>query len=609
MKGMTRLYMLEVSTSEAHKQISEHFRAGYYFNAFDDAMTALTDYPDDVGLKHVAVLSLLRGGALQAAENLFASFNLSNEKHEDILALSGRLVKGQIEELGTATGLDLYAKAAVLYEKTYELSRGSYSGVNAASLWYMAGDKKRAEKIAKEILQDEAVAELHDNQSEYYRHATRAECLFILGEEADAQTALHKALSIDPENYGARASTLRQFKMLGGGDIPRSAELLKVPFILHYSGHLFHIGPLRQERSLTPDETQALSADIKASLTRRPIRSAFGALAAGADILFAEALLELGIDLHLVLPVPIEDFKRLSVLPMGAYWEPRFEAALARAKSVRIILEDPGDFDGLDLRMGSLIAMGLARLTAQRLHTDPIQISVMDKKSADTTVSGTRYDIKLWHDAGGTTENINWPHPQQDKPNIQLPASDRRFFRAMLFTDLKGYGQLPDRALPDIVTDIFEPMAKRCQDLEEPPLQIKSWGDGLFLVFESPLAAARAAFEMMDVFKQSAARKTGDQSQDLALRVGVHFGPVWERLDPFTQSPNLYGRHVTTAARLEALAVPGSICVSENFAAVLEMMSTSGHKEFMCDYVGRAQSKKEETEFSLYGLRRTRSHI
>jgi len=83
--------------------------------------------------------------------------------------------------------------------------------------------------------------------------------------------------------------------------------------------------------------------------------------------------LELGIDLHLVLPVPAEDFKRLSVTPMGAYWEPRFDAALARAKTVRIIMEDPGDFDALDLKMGSLIAMGLARLTAQRLNTDPIQ--------------------------------------------------------------------------------------------------------------------------------------------------------------------------------------------------------------------------------------------
>jgi len=596
--------MLKADTSVAHKEILDYFRAGYYFKAFDEAMTTLSKYPDDVGLKHVAVLSLLRGGTLEAAEKLFDDFNLANETHEDILALSGRLVKGQIEELGARAGLDLYTKAAMLYEKTYELARGSYSGVNAASLWYMAGDKARAEKIATEILHDDASMGAN-SQSEYYRFATRAECLYILGEEEGAKSALKSAIAVDPDNYGARASTLRQFEMLGGGKIPPCAVQLKVPSTLHYTGHLFHIGPLRVERSLTREETKTLSNDIRARLTRRPISSAYGALAAGVDILFAECLVELGIDLHVVLPVPVDDFKRLSVTSMGAYWEPRFDAALARAKSVRIILQDPGDFDGLDLKMGSLIAMGLARLTAQRLHTDPMQISVMDKESSDTTAAGTRYDIKTWHEAGGTTENIDWPHASQIKPDVQLPTPDRRFFRAMLFTDLKGYGRLPDRALPDIVTDIFTPMAERCQALKEPPLDMKTWGDGLFLVFETPHAAACAAFELMDVFKQSSAERAGGKRNELELRIGVHFGPVWERQDPFTQSPNLYGRHVTTAARLEALAVPGSICVSENFAAMMAMIPKGENQEFLCDYVGRATSQKEETEFSLYRLRKT----
>jgi len=84
----------------------------------------------------------------------------------------------------------------------------------------------------------------------------------------------------------------------------------------------------------------------------------------------------------------------------------------------------------------------------------------------------------------------------------------------------------------------------------------------------------------------------------------VHFGPVWERLDPFTQMPNLYGRHVTTAARLEALAVPGSICVSENFAAMLAMSAEGTADDIRCEYVGRAKSDKEDTVFSLYSLRK-----
>jgi len=96
---------------------------------------------------------------------------------------------------------------------------------------------------------------------------------------------------------------------------------------------------------------------------------------------------------------------------------------------------------------------------------------------------------------------------------------------------------------------------------------------------------------------------TGVEGSDLSLRIGLHFGPVWERADPFTQTPNLYGRHVTTAARLEALAVPGSICVSENFAAMLAMQGESSGQDLKCDYVGRLKSDKEDTVFSLYNLR------
>lgn len=567
-------------------------------------MAALKDLPNDVSLKHMAVLCLLRGGAFTAAEALFDDLSLAKETHEDILALSGRLAKGRIEEKRGPIPPKLYAKAAALYEKTYALTRGSYSGVNAASLWYLAGNKGRARKIATAILQDDASPETSSKQSQYYYFATRAECLFVLGEHDKAGDALRDALEADPENFGARASTIKQFKMLGGGCLPSCAVLLKVPRCLHYTGHLFRIGAPGHERSLTEKETLELSKDIRSLVSRDPISAAFGALAAGVDILFAESLLEHGADLHLILPVPIDDFRRLSVAPMGDVWEPRFEAVLAQAKSIRIILDDPGDFDALDLKMGSLIAMGLTRLKAEQLSTNPLQFSVMDKALIGSTPTGTLQDITLWRQANGTSETIEWPRPTQQKPNVSLPSSDGRTFRAMLFTDLKGYGKLPDRALPDIVSLIFKPMAAKCRSLDIAPLQIKSWGDGLFLVFETPIAAAQAAFEIMRCFQDCIAQDKSPYGGELSLRIGVHFGPVWEREDPFTQTPNLYGRHVTTAARLEALALPGTICVSENFAAMLAMNPESQAQDFKCDYVGRTQSDKEDTVFSLYSLRK-----
>ena len=597
--------MLDATLSEAHLAVQRNFRAGYYFRAFEDARAALLDYPDDVGLKHMAVLCLVRGKAFAAAEALFDKFNLAQDKNEDILALSGKLAKSKIEDRGAAAAPKDYSAAAELYAAAYRQTGGSYSGVNAASLWYMAGQKPKAQALAADILKavspDNASA-----QMQYYFHATRGECLFILGDMEAAEAALGRALAVDPHNYAARTSTVKQFTMLGGGTLPRCALPLKVPHCSHYTGHLFHVGERRTERSLTEAETEMLAGDIKTLIAQTPISAGFGALAAGADILFAEAILDCGADLHLVLPVPVADFRRLSVTPMGAFWERRFDAALAKATSLRIILDDPGDFDALDLKMGSLIAMGLAALTADSLAADAVQFSVMDKDSADVSMAGTRQDIQLWHDVARETKNIAWPHPRQEKPRVTLSNTDGRQFKAMLFTDLKGYGKLPDRALPDIVSHIFEPMAAKCRALDVPPLQMKSWGDGLFLVFDDAMAAAEAAFALMECFDSCIEAFSALHGADVALRVGVHFGPVWERSDPFTDMANLYGRHVTIAARLEALAVPGTICVSENFAAVLAMTPEAHSANIICDYVGQATSEKEETIFSLYSLRKRR---
>jgi len=102
-----------------------------------------------------------------------------------------------------------YGGAAELYATAYRQTGGSYSGVNAASLWYMAGHKPKAQALAENILK----ANPPDNasaQMQYYFHATRGECLFILGDMEAAEAALGRALAIDPHNYAARASTVKK---------------------------------------------------------------------------------------------------------------------------------------------------------------------------------------------------------------------------------------------------------------------------------------------------------------------------------------------------------------------------------------------------------------
>jgi class 3 adenylate cyclase len=86
---------------------------------------------------------------------------------------------------------------------------------------------------------------------------------------------------------------------------------------------------------------------------------------------------------------------------------------------------------------------------------------------------------------------------------------------------------------------------------------------------------------------------------DLALRIGAHYGPVTLATDPFTNRTTAYGSQVAYAARIEPLAVPGSIWVSEAFAATLALSPACG---YTTAYVGRQNLRGVENLARLFAL-------
>lgn len=84
---------------------------------------------------------------------------------------------------------------------------------------------------------------------------------------------------------------------------------------------------------------------------------------------------------------------------------------------------------------------------------------------------------------------------------------------------------------------------------------VKSHGDGALLAFASPHGAVMAAAALNGASEEISEQLPPGLS--LRLRAGLHYGDVIvDRLD-------LYGRGVNLAARLQALAGPGEICLSE----------------------------------------------
>ncbi len=88
---------------------------------------------------------------------------------------------------------------------------------------------------------------------------------------------------------------------------------------------------------------------------------------------------------------------------------------------------------------------------------------------------------------------------------------------------------------------------------------------------------------------------------DIALRLGGHFGPVYEDTDPILGATNFFGAHVSRAARIEPITPEGNVYITRPFAAGLALDPA---REFDCDYVGTIPAAKGYGDLRMYLLRR-----
>src|SRR6204780_5438690 len=99
-------------------------------------------------------------------------------------------------------------------------------------------------------------------------------------------------------------------------------------------------------------------------------------------------------------------------------------------------------------------------------------------------------------------------------------------------------------------------------DLIEPAIEanhgrvVKRTGDGILIEFRSVVDAVRCAIEVQNGMVE---RNAGlPPERRIEFRIGIHLGDVVEETDG-----DLMGDGVNIAARLEGIAKPGGVCLSE----------------------------------------------
>ncbi len=137
--------------------------------------------------------------------------------------------------------------------------------------------------------------------------------------------------------------------------------------------------------------------------------------------------------------------------------------------------------------------------------------------------------------------------------------SDTRKIAAILVADVVGYSRLAGADEERILARLRTLRS----DLIDPTIAVyngrivKRTGDGSLIEFRSVVDAVRCAIEVQSAMLERNAGVPEDRR--IEFRIGIHLGDVVEESDG-----DLMGDGVNIASRLEGIARPGAICLSED---------------------------------------------
>jgi class 3 adenylate cyclase len=580
--------------------------------AHDVLKDALRCFPDHPLITQRYCLSLIKGGFLQAARTLLTSMVKRGHLDEETLGILGRVHKEMwlIEGDGSADHPHL-ARARELYLGAFTRSHGAWSGINAASLSMIMGDRGKAAGLAREVIRICAERWREPGQRDYWTVATAAEANLLLGRQAQAASYYAHARRRTDGTFSSLASTRRQLRLLARflPVDPAILESLRIPPVAAFTGHLIDAAG-QDTRRFPAEAADAVTRRLAAVLDRLDVRIGYASAACGADVLFHECLRARGGESSVVLPFDRAEFLRESVNGAGDDWIHRAEGVLAGGP---VEQATRGGYAGDDelFSYANRLIMGKAVLRSRALETEPVLIAVWDG-DLNGAPGGTAECVATWRKTGhplvviDPVRAVEVDHARSTEPprpaagNLRAAAESARQTVAILFADLVGYSRLGEQQVPGYVRGFLAAIADTLRRRRLRPLYKNTWGDAICMVFADALEAADCALTIRDTIRRTDWSRHGLPAH-LNLRIGLHAGPAYRLDEPLAERLNFYGYHVNQAARIEPITSPGNVYASEAFAALLAL---DPRNPFDCRHVGVVVLPKDFGSYPIYHIKR-----
>jgi len=659
-----------LSPALAVGQIRALLKAGESVRAFDVASRAFGQFPGDIELSAHFGLAMRRAGALiEAVTHLRATLarwpagpELATLR-DDVVGALAACHKALWQQHASDAPHHL-ANAAQLYLDGFKSADAQnrhagayYLGINAASLLMAQGDRVQAIAVAAAVINhataaehaatarastarastDDASTDDVSTDDALWRAASVGEAHLLLGNITQAAAAFTRAARLATESTPPRLGDLGAIRKQARWVVPLSPAHLPAhmpallpadwidsvmprPSVVAFAGHMID-GPNRSTERF-PARTQALVAEaIKRWLNEHNAMVGVTALANGADVLFAEAMLARGGRVEVLLPLEEAEFIRVSVAPGGPSWVARMQRVLAQATSVQVLGDKHAEDSGAPFHMVALLIDGQARLLAHELDLAPLTLTVWDGKPGDGLGGTASFVVhalaqgRSVHSIDPLTGSPRHVLPDQHAviethdwltlgggPGAKAGAGDmmKHAIVSVLFADAKGFSGLSETQIPAFVREFLGAVKVGIDAAGQPVIAVNTWGDGLFVVASTPAALAAIALSILDAVTKIDWPSRGLPAA-LALRIGLHSGPAFVCVDPVTGRPSAMGVAVSRAARIEPITPPGRVFASRAFAC---LAAATGADDLAFEYVGPRTLPKNAGELPLYVMRR-----